>query len=59
MLESPPAADPNEAIFEIFLWVSWLWQAGQAGMRSAWEKLTIFSKTFPQSLQQYSYKGMA
>lgn len=48
----------KDATFEIFLWVSWLWQAGQLGLRSASEKPTIFSNTLPQSAQRYSYKGM-
>ena len=43
-LEVPEAAVPREANVDIFLWVSGLWQAGQAGERSASEKRTIFSK---------------
>jgi hypothetical protein len=48
----------SEAKDEIFFFVFGLWQAGQAGFWLTAEKLTIFSNSFPQSLQAYSYKGM-
>jgi hypothetical protein len=46
--------EPNEATCDIFFWVSWLWQLGQTGLRSASDQRTIFSNTSPQALQRYS-----
>jgi hypothetical protein len=53
-LVAPDVAIPKDAMVEIFLWVSLLSQVGQAGVRSASEKRTIFSNASPQSLQTYS-----
>jgi hypothetical protein len=47
----PPGEALNEAGAEIFFLVSWLWQAGQAGIKSTSEKRIIFSKSSPHSLQ--------
>ena len=59
-LETPIPAEeiPREAIVEIFLRVSWLWQVGQTGFWFASEKRTIFSNSLPHSLHSYSYKGI-
>jgi hypothetical protein len=46
-----PMDDPNDAKTEIFFRVWVPWQVGQDGFWSASEKRTIFSNSFPQSLQ--------
>jgi hypothetical protein len=55
----PAEEIPREAMVEIFLRVSWLWQVGQTWLWLASEKRTIFSNSLPHSLHSYSYKGIA
>jgi hypothetical protein len=57
-LELVPVVPPSEANVETFFLVSWLWQWGQRGARSASDQRIIFSNTCPQALQRYSYKGI-
>jgi hypothetical protein len=50
--------EASELTLDNFLCVSWLSHSGQAGTLSASEKRTISSKSTPQSLQEYSYRGI-
>jgi hypothetical protein len=54
LLSKEPSADT----MEIFFFVSSLAHLGQIGFWSASDQLNLFSKTSPQVLQRYSYKGI-